>query len=121
MTVENDYQSLKSIVLSREDEIKKLHRRWNQALERLKELELKIQEIEIKQKTQKEQLEEQFGEELEVLLDSHPIPGDLSLAQIQENIANFRRRLESLGEVNPLAAKEYDKEKERLDFSRKGF
>jgi chromosome segregation protein len=116
LTVENNYQSLKSLLLSREEEIKKLHRRWNQALERLKELELKIQEIEIKQKTQKEQLQDQFGEELRALLETHVIPENINVAQIQENISDLRQRLEGLGEVNPLAVKEYDKEKERLVF-----
>ncbi|MEJ2635799.1 MAG: chromosome segregation protein SMC, partial [Calditrichia bacterium] len=32
LEVENSYQSLKSVIVSREEDIKKLHRRWNQAL-----------------------------------------------------------------------------------------
>jgi len=116
LTVENNYQSLKSLLLSREEEIKKLHRRWNQALERLKELELKIQEIEIKQKTQKEQLQEQYGDDLKALLESLTVSENVNVAELQDNITTLRQKLEGLGEVNPLAVKEYDKEKERLDF-----
>ncbi len=116
--VENNYQALKSLILSREEEVKKSHRRWNQALERLKELELKIQEIEIKQKTQQDQVEEQYGGSLKDLLDENPVPDNLGLPQLQEDIHQIKQRLESLGEVNPLAVKEYDKEKERLDFLR---
>jgi chromosome segregation protein len=114
--VENNYQGLKSLILSREEEVKKLHRRWNQALERLKEIELKIQEIEIKQKAQEEQVREHFGDSLETLLIANPVPPDVDLAQLHEEIIKTKQRLESLGEVNPLAIKEYDKEKERLDF-----
>ncbi len=116
MDVENNYQSLKSLILSREEEIKKLHRKWNQSLERLKELELRIQELEIKLRTQNEQMETQFGAELENLLRENPIPEYLDSQQLQEEIARLRQSLESLGEVNPLAVKDYEREKERLDF-----
>ena len=116
LDVENNYQALKSMILSREEEIKKLHRRWNQSLERLKELELKLQEIEIKQKTQKEQFEEQYGSELETILAENPLPENLDIQQVQEEVGGLRLKIENLGEVNPLAVKEYDKEKERLDF-----
>ncbi|UCF63786.1 MAG: chromosome segregation protein SMC [bacterium] len=114
--VENNYQSLKSLILSREEEIKKLHRRWNQALERLKELELKMQEIEIKQKSQKEQFEEQYGSELDEIVAENPLPENPDIQQIQEELVQLRHKIENLGEVNPLAVKEYDKEKGRLDF-----
>ena len=116
LEVEHNYQSLKSLILAREEEVKKLHRRWNQALDRLKEVELKIREIEIKQQSQREQMEERFGAELESLLRNNPVPPEVSIQQLQENITELRRKIESLGEVNPLAIKEYDREKERLDF-----
>ena len=116
LEVENNYQALKSLILSREEEIKKLHRRWNQSLERLKELELKIQEIEIKLNTQQEQYREQYGDDLERLIQEHPIPENTTVLQMQEEIQKLRQSIEALGEVNPLAIKEFEKEKERLDF-----
>ncbi len=118
LEVENSYQNLKSVIMAREEEIKKLHRRWNQALERLRELELRIQEIEVKRKTLDEQMEERFGEEFEALLAEHKLDEELSLQQVQEEIAQLREKIEALGEVNPLAIKEHEKEKERLDFLR---
>jgi chromosome segregation protein len=116
LKVENNYQGLKSVIMAREDEIKKLHRRWNQALERLKELELGIQEYEIKLKTQREQLDEQWGEQFESMLAENPVPANLTLEEVQEVMIQLREKIESLGEVNPLAIKEHEKEKERLDF-----
>ncbi len=116
LEVENNYQGLKSVIMAREDEIKKLHRRWNQALERLKELELGIQEYEIKLKTQREQLDEQWGEQFESMLAENPVPANLTLDEVQGVMTQLREKIESLGEVNPLAIKEHEKEKERLDF-----
>lgn len=116
LEVENNYQSLKSIIMAREEELKKKHRRWNQALERLRELELQIREIEVKQKSQREQLEERFGQAFETLLSENPVPENVSFQQVQEATARLRQKIESLGEVNPLAIKEHEKEKERLDF-----
>jgi chromosome segregation protein len=116
LEVENNYQALKSLVLSREDEVKKLHRKWNHSLERLKEIEVRIQEIGIKQKTYREQYKEQFGKDLEQLLTEITVPENSNIVEMQEQIAQIRQRIESLGEVNPLAIKEYEKEKERLDF-----
>ncbi len=116
LEIENNYQALKSLIMSREDEVKKLHRHWNQSLERLKELELKIQEIEIKLKSQKELYLEQYGEELEQLLAENPVPDTVHLQDIQDELLKIRQKIEALGEVNPLAVKEFEKEKERLDF-----
>ncbi len=116
LEVENKYQSLKSVIMAREEEVKKLHRRWNQSLERLKELELRIQEIEIKQKTGQEQMVEKYGENLPELLEQNPVPEGLGVQQIQEELSQLRQKIESLGEVNPLAIKEHEREKERLDF-----
>ncbi len=116
LEIENNYQALKSLIMSREEEVKKLHRQWNNALERLKELELKIQEVEIKQKSQKEQFQDQYGAELDRMLEENPVPDNAHLNELQEEIGNIRQRIESLGEVNPLAVKEHEREKERLDF-----
>ncbi len=114
--VESQYQGLKSLIMAREEAAKKLHRRWNQAQERFRELELHIRELEVKQKTLQEQMEEQYGEDLRRFLEEHPIPEGATPGQLQEEIATLRRKIEALGEVNPLAVKEYEREKERLDF-----
>ena len=114
--VETSYQNLKSLILSREDEVKKLHRRYNQAQERIRELELAIQEYQIKQRTLEEQMQERYGAELFALLEKHPAPDDVSIQPLQEENLELRKKIEALGEVNPLAVKEYDHEKERLDF-----
>ncbi len=114
--VETSFQSLKSVIMAREEEIKKITRRLNQALERLRELELSIKELEVKLKGQQEQMDERFGDELDHFIKEYPLPEDLISQTAQENISTLRQKIESLGEVNPLAIKEHDSEKERLDF-----
>jgi len=117
LEVENNYQGLKSVIMSKEEELKKKHRRWNQAAERLRELELSIQELELKIKNNQEQIKEKYGgETVSKLLEEYPVPANVALHQLQEQYAEYRRKFESLGEVNPLAIKEYEREKERLDF-----
>ncbi|MFZ0390670.1 MAG: chromosome segregation protein SMC [Calditrichia bacterium] len=116
LEVEKSFESLKLLISSREDEQKKITRRWNQTQERLQELELHIQEIEVKQKSLREQMEERFGEDFEALLEEVEIPEEVHLNDVQEKVRQLRSKIESLGEVNPLAVKEYDREKERLDF-----
>ncbi|GAB4374415.1 MAG: chromosome segregation protein SMC [Calditrichia bacterium] len=116
LEVENNYQSLRSLIMAREEELKKIHRRWNQAFDRLKELELKIQEVQVRQKSRREQMADQFGDQLDGLLQANPLPPNVTLAELQENITDLRRKIEALGEVNPLAVREYEQEKERLDF-----
>ena len=115
-TVESQYQSIKSLIMAKEGASKKRHRLWVQAQERARELELQIRELEVKQKTLQEQLEEQFGEDLEKFLQEHPLPQNVTYQQLQEEVAALRKKIESLGEVNPLAVKEFEREKERLDF-----
>ena len=119
LRIESNYQGLKSHILTQEEELKKQHRHWNHSLERLKELELQIQEIEIRQKSQKEQYEEKFGDALENLIKENPVPMEVELQLVLEEMEFLRNKIESLGEVNPLAIKEHKKEKERLDFLKK--
>jgi chromosome segregation protein len=59
---------------------------------------------------------EKHGENYIGVIKDKPIPETTSLQQLQERNAELRRKLDSLGDVNPLAVKEYDQEKERLDF-----
>lgn len=116
LTVENKYQSLKSLIMAKEDELKKKNRRWNQAMERMREAELHLQELELKINAQKEQMLEKYGENFGDLVRENPVPENISLQELQEQSTEVKRKFDSLGDVNPLAVKEYEKEKERLDF-----
>jgi len=113
--VEQHLQELKSVIQMKEVELKKRQRLWNQARERVQELELKIREIEVKLEALEDQVKEKYGEEV-LTIDIKELDPSLTLAGLQDDIQTLRNKLESLGDVNPLAIKEHEKEKERLNF-----
>jgi chromosome segregation protein len=113
--IEKHVQELRSIIQSSEVELKKRQRLWNQARERVQELELRIKEFQVKLSSIREQLEEKYRAEA-LQFDLKSLDPAISIHDIQTEIEEIRLKLERLGDVNPLAVKEYDKEKERLDF-----
>ncbi|NOX37968.1 MAG: chromosome segregation protein SMC [Calditrichaeota bacterium] len=112
--IEQQFHELRSEIQIQEEAYKKKNRLLHQAQERIQKLEMRIQELELRMESQREQLREKHGVDLADFsrqeLPSQPIP------EIQEEIDRLRQRLENLGEVNPLAIKEHEKEKERLEF-----
>jgi chromosome segregation protein len=112
---EQRYQEHKAGIDALENELKKKQRLWNQARERVQELELKIREYQVKLSSIKEHIAEAYGEAA-LTFDPKSLDPSRSVTQVQEEIEDIRRKIERLGDVNPLAIKEYEKEKERLDF-----
>ncbi len=112
--IEQRFQELRSEIHIKEEGFKKKNRLLNQAQDRLQKLQMRMQELELRKESQLDQLREKYGTPLpEVPLQEAE---GATLSEIQEAIQQLRRRLESLGEVNPLAIKEHEKEKERLEF-----
>ena len=114
-SVEKQVQELRTIIQAAEEDLKKKQRMWNQARERLQELELHSRELEVRLNTIQEHVRENYGEEA-LNFDIKELDPALSINGVQEELEEFRRKIEALGDVNPLAIKEHDKEKERLDF-----
>jgi chromosome segregation protein len=113
---ETEYQNLKNLLLEKEDEIAQTRKRFYQSQERIKELEFKIQELDLKAQSIADQLmdfyEFDVKQEPETDMDLEHFNPETTQQEIQE----LRTKLERIGEVNPLAVEEYEKEKERLDF-----
>lgn len=114
-SVEKQVQEFRTAIQASEEELKKKQRMWNQARERLQELELHSRELEVRLNTVIEQVKEKYGEEA-LNFDIKELDPSLSINGVQEELEAFRKKIEALGDVNPLAIKEHDKEKERLDF-----
>lgn len=112
---ERRVHELRAQIQSVEVELKKKQRLLNQARERLQALELRIRELEVKLSGVREQIAESHSP---TALDTPPesLDANRSVADVQNEIHDVRDKLEKLGEVNPLAIKEHEKEKERLDF-----
>ncbi len=112
---EREFNELKSAIQLSEGELKKRQRLWNQARERVQELELHIKELDVKLSGIQEQIQEKYGAAAPDFNINELDPAT-SIDTIQQEIETLRYKLERLGDVNPLAIKEHEKEKERLDF-----
>lgn len=112
---EKEFQELRTTIQTMEGELKKKQRLWNQARERLQELELRKKEIQVKLSTIQEQMNEKYGD-VEKEFDIKDLNPAVAIPDVQREIENLRIKIERLGDVNPLAIKEHEKEKERLDF-----
>jgi chromosome segregation protein len=115
--LEKRLNNLKSTIQSQDVELKKRQRLLNEARDRLQKLELQIQELQVKKSGLKEQLEEKYGKEA-TRAEGEKLDPALTVHQVQAEIEDLREKLDRLGDVNPLAVKEHEKEKERLDFLR---
>ncbi|MCK5077577.1 MAG: hypothetical protein KAR38_14440, partial [Calditrichia bacterium] len=109
---EEIYQEHKNQLLMVEEEIFKSRRNWNQSQERIKELEFKIQEHELKANGIQEQLMEYFKYEITEEMNFDDFNPERNKVDIEE----INNKLLKIGEVNLLAIDEHKKEKERYEF-----
>jgi chromosome segregation protein len=75
-------------------------------------LELKISELKLKAET----IQQRMRTEFEVQIQREAIDPNRVFENLQSELEGVRSRLKSLGPVNLIAIKEYETEKERLDF-----
>ncbi|MCK6620444.1 MAG: chromosome segregation protein SMC [Calditrichaceae bacterium] len=113
--IEKQVQELRAHIQAAEVELKKRQKLWNQARERIQELELRIKELQVKLANVSEQVVEKYGAAA-LEFDIKSLDPALSLAEVQTDIDELKEKLERLGDVNPLAIKEHEQEKERLTF-----
>lgn len=113
--LEKRLNNLKGTIQNHDVELKRRQRLLNEARERVQKLELHMQELQVKKQALQDQLVEKYGEE-SAEMSSDKLDLSLTIPQVQAEIEELREKLERLGDVNPLAVKEHEKEKERLDF-----
>ncbi|MBN1996563.1 chromosome segregation protein SMC [candidate division KSB1 bacterium] len=80
--------------------------------EAVHKIELRVSELKLK----KENLKARILEEFEYTLKREPVQADFEIDDYKDKIEKSRNRLKDIGPVNLLALKEYEQEKERLDF-----
>lgn len=113
--LEKRLNNLKSTIQDQDAELKNRQRLLNEARERLQRLELQIKELQVKKTALQEQMTEKYGSKA-LDFEQEKLEPSLTLPQVQAEIEALKEKLERLGDVNPLAIKEHEKEKERLDF-----
>jgi chromosome segregation protein len=110
--VETGFQEIKSKIMIAEEQRKKYRKQHDSSVERSRALEMKIQENKMKSENLREQVLKEHNEDIEIGLPFN----DLDVNETETNIESLKLRIKNLGQVNPLAVGEYDKEKERYDF-----
>lgn len=92
--------------------LKGLYHDRDQTSERIHNLELEISQHKLKA----ENIQQRIREEFDLNIQREPVPPDVSLEEMQNDLEQARKRLKTIGPVNLVAIEEYTKEKERLDF-----
>ena len=96
----------------REKEIKVVRSRSENMSETVHQIELRVSEL----KMNIENLTTRITNEYEYTLGSQSFDDDMDIGQVREIVHDLKEKIKAFGPVNLLALKEYDKEKERLDF-----
>ncbi len=110
--VDQTFQELKAKIIDLEQQMREYRRQHDSSLDQSRQLELKINENELKAESIREYVLREYAEDVEVGIPYQ----DFNEAEAEERIQMLRMRIKNLGPVNPLAVQEYDQEKERLDF-----
>jgi len=109
---ETDYQAIKNELQVREKEVRQVRRDRDEASERIHNLEMTIAELEHQATSLKERLWQSYETDLEKLPDQE----EIDLSEAEKDLDTLKRRMKALGPVNLIALKEFEAEKERLDF-----
>ncbi len=115
--VEQGYHEVKDKIINLENQIKKFRKQHDSSLERTRQLELEIQESEMKSESIKERIRQEYNEDVSVGISYD----GLNVEESEQQIETLKFKLSQMGQVNPLAVSEYDKESERLEFYTKQY
>ncbi|MEX0719794.1 MAG: chromosome segregation protein SMC [Balneolaceae bacterium] len=97
-----------------EKELKEVRRRKEVNMELVHHLEMAKEKMDMQSQSLSDHIWETYGILMKQV--SGELPEDKSPEAAKERIGWLRQKLNSIGEVNPLAIEEYKEEKERLDF-----
>ncbi|HKJ31953.1 MAG TPA: chromosome segregation protein SMC [Balneolales bacterium] len=97
-----------------EEELKDKRRKREVNMELLHHLNMAKTQFDMQSKNISDHVWEDYG----ILMDkiTHSFDEDTDPKEAKERISSLKQKLKNIGEVNPLAIEEYEKEKERLDF-----
>ncbi|OGC07652.1 chromosome segregation protein SMC [candidate division KSB1 bacterium RBG_16_48_16] len=99
-------------IAEQEKSIKSVRSKSNELSESVHQLEMRVSELRLRA----ENLKERMWEEFECELQREAAADGFNVQEARESIEKLRNRIKSLGPVNLLALKEFEQEKERLDF-----
>jgi len=115
--IQQSYHELRDKILNLENQIKKYRKQHDTSLERSRQLELQIQENQMKADNLKARMREEYAQDISVGIAYD----GLNIEESEQRIETLKFKINQMGQVNPLAVSEYDKESERLEFYEKQF
>ncbi|PSR00310.1 MAG: chromosome segregation protein SMC [Bacteroidetes bacterium QS_9_68_14] len=111
------FETVKTDASEAEETLRDLRQQREEVMHQESEKSVRLAEI----KTRLEELVESTAEDFDDLHlpdNAEPPAEDFDEEATRREVGRLRKKLRRLGDVNPLALKEYDEEKERLDFLR---
>ncbi len=110
--IEREYQQRKEQLEERDKALRKVRAERDEISERVHEMELRISKLQMDEKNLLDHIREAY----EIDLKTHPVPDEIDLDKASQRINELKQKLRTMGPVNMLALKDYETEKERLDF-----
>ncbi len=110
--LERKYMEEKEALQIKEKFIREVRDEREMMSETLHSMELRVSEL----RMQAEKIKDRIKEEFETEIKKTALEAELDTDALSQEIARVKDRLNAMGPVNLLALKEYDREKERLDF-----
>ena len=108
------YFQLRNEISDKEDKIRSESRLINQLQLEINNVKDQLHDIRFKMNSVKERLDIEFSIRLEDYL-SQEVDENIVVEDLEERLSKYRNRLQSFGEINPLALEAYDEIKERYE------
>jgi chromosome segregation protein len=112
---EQIYFESKNKINSAEEAIRQMHRHKEQSEIILNAIKEKINELKLELTGLRERLSIEFKTDIDTLMDQQP-PADKNPEELTELVQKMKGRIETYGEVNPMAMEAYNEMKQRADF-----
>jgi chromosome segregation protein len=114
-TAEKTYYQMRGEIIEKEEELKAVQTKKNQLMDLIQGFENRIQEMRIELQSIKERLKIEFSQELDTILNSD-LDVKMPLEELEQKQNHIKKRLETYGEINPMAIESYREVKQRYDF-----
>lgn len=112
---EKDYFTHRNQVAESENELREIQGLLTRQTELVYSFESKIQEMRLQLQSMKERLKLEFEIELDDFINSD-LTAKLPQEEVETKLAHFKKRLDTYGEINPMAIESYNEMKKRYDF-----
>jgi chromosome segregation protein len=113
--VEQEYFAHRGAINELEEKIRVLQKNKEQTEHLLASIHEKTAELKFKLNSLKDRLDIEFKTDIETLLDKNP-DAEQNVEELTAKVARIKNRIDTFGEVNPMAMEAYNEMNQRYDF-----